>query len=170
MRLIITIFIMFLFTQLNAQPSSQDTKRGDFERFQAEKVSYITRELNLTQVEAEKFWPIYNEYDRKKAEFHRKRIDAERKLMGRIEKGENLSNNELIEINNTILSDSKKEYELLREYNEKFRAVLPIKKVVMLNIVERNFNFRMLRDYRDDGDRNRDGDRNSRDGDRRRSN
>ena len=167
MRLTITIFALFLFTQLNAQPSSQDTRRGDFEKFRAQKVSFITNALSLTPAEAEKFWPIYNEYDRKRNEFHRKRVDVERRLMERIEKGENLSNNELTEINNTMLNNIRIEYELLKEYNEKFRTVLPIKKVVMLNIVERNFNFRMLRDYRGDGDRNRDGD--SRDGDRRRS-
>ena len=170
MRLIITIFTMFLFTQLNAQPSSQDTRRGDFEKFRAQKVSFITNALSLTPAEAEKFWPIYNEYDRKRAEFHRKRADTERRLMEGIEKGNNLSNNELTEINNTMLNNVRIEYELLKEYNEKFKAVLPIKKVVMLNIVEKNFSFRMLRDYRGDGDRNRDGDRDSRDGDRRRSN
>jgi len=32
------------------------------ERIKALKVAYITKELNLTSAEAEKFWPVYNEY------------------------------------------------------------------------------------------------------------
>jgi hypothetical protein len=32
------------------------------ERIKALKVAYITKELNLTSSEAEKFWPVYNEY------------------------------------------------------------------------------------------------------------
>lgn len=32
------------------------------ERIKALKVAYITKELNLTSAEAEKFWPVYNDY------------------------------------------------------------------------------------------------------------
>ena len=39
----------------SAQPA-----RG--EKLEAIKVAYITKELNLTSSEAEKFWPVYNEY------------------------------------------------------------------------------------------------------------
>ena len=41
----------------SAQPA-----RG--EKLEAIKVAYITKELNLTSSEAEKFWPVYNEYFR----------------------------------------------------------------------------------------------------------
>ncbi len=33
------------------------------ERVQALKVAFITQKLHLTSAEAEKFWPIYNQYD-----------------------------------------------------------------------------------------------------------
>jgi len=32
------------------------------EKMQAIKVAYITREVNLTEDEAQKFWPVYNKY------------------------------------------------------------------------------------------------------------
>lgn len=32
------------------------------ERIKVIKMGYITKELNLTSAEAEKFWPVYNEY------------------------------------------------------------------------------------------------------------
>ena len=33
------------------------------ERVQALKVAFITQKLHLTTAEAEKFWPVYNQYD-----------------------------------------------------------------------------------------------------------
>ena len=33
------------------------------ERIQALKVAFITQKLHLTSSEAEKFWPVYNQYD-----------------------------------------------------------------------------------------------------------
>jgi hypothetical protein len=45
------------------------------EKVEAIKVAYITKELNLTSSEAEKFWPVYNEYfkELKKARDENKR-------------------------------------------------------------------------------------------------
>jgi Skp family chaperone for outer membrane proteins len=50
------LFVFFAFVSLfaSAQP------RG--ERLEAIKVAYITKELSLTSTEAEKFWPLYNQY------------------------------------------------------------------------------------------------------------
>src|SRR5580693_4639131 len=43
------------------------------ERIQALKIAYLTKQLNLTPEEAERFWPVYNQY----TEIVRKiRIDA----------------------------------------------------------------------------------------------
>lgn len=33
------------------------------EKIQALKVAFITQKLNLTSAEAEKFWPVYNQYE-----------------------------------------------------------------------------------------------------------
>ncbi len=53
------ILLLAFFTGLNyfcyAQP-------GRGEKLEALKVAFITKELNLTSVEAQKFWPVYNGY------------------------------------------------------------------------------------------------------------
>ena len=41
-------------------PSSQPQPPG--KKLQALKVAYVTRQLNLTPEEAEKFWPVYHSY------------------------------------------------------------------------------------------------------------
>ncbi len=57
--LLLTIFISCL-TALYAQDDNDP--RG--ERVQALKIAFITQKLDLTADEAQKFWPVYNQYDR----------------------------------------------------------------------------------------------------------
>ena len=52
--LIITIFGSFSFVA---------AQNGRQEKIQALKVAFITQKLQLTPAEAEKFWPVYNQYD-----------------------------------------------------------------------------------------------------------
>ena len=44
---------------LQAQVNTENTKE---EKIQALEVAFISRKLNLTTEEAQKFWPVYNEY------------------------------------------------------------------------------------------------------------
>jgi hypothetical protein len=41
---------------------SQDEDKKDGGRIEALKIAYLTRKLNLTTEEAQKFWPVYNKY------------------------------------------------------------------------------------------------------------
>ncbi|MGN6539825.1 MAG: hypothetical protein ACTHKY_03345 [Ginsengibacter sp.] len=41
--------------------SAQNGQRG--EKIQALKIAFITQKLQLTSAEAEKFWPVYNNYE-----------------------------------------------------------------------------------------------------------
>lgn len=54
--LIVTCFSFFVFTAV-AQESNQ--KGG---RIEALKIAYLTKKLDLSPAEAQKFWPIYNDY------------------------------------------------------------------------------------------------------------
>lgn len=56
--------ILFAVALLFSVPmlQAQESKQARFERIEAEKVAYITKELQLTAKEAQGFFPIYNEY------------------------------------------------------------------------------------------------------------
>lgn len=41
---------------------AQESRQERFERIEAEKVAFITKELDLTSREAQRFFPAYNEY------------------------------------------------------------------------------------------------------------
>ena len=51
--------------------------RGQLERIKAFKTGYLTQELDLSSAEAEKFWPIYNEYEKKMFELRVEKRKAE---------------------------------------------------------------------------------------------
>jgi Skp family chaperone for outer membrane proteins len=59
------------------------------ERLEALKIAYITKRLDLSPEEAQKFWPIYNQYAE---ELKRTRQDAVRNSKSEIELDESLLN------------------------------------------------------------------------------
>jgi hypothetical protein len=117
----------------------------DFEKFKAKKIAYITEAINLTPAEAEKFWPVYNEFEKKKFTIMQEHRDLEDSLKGKIE---DLSDKEYIELSKKIVSFQKIEGDLFVEYNDKFLKILPPKKVVQLYIAEVEFKGFLLREYK----------------------
>ncbi len=58
-------FILILFVILGSF-SNLRAQEGDYtraEKVQALKIAFITQKLQLTTDEAQKFWPVYNQYD-----------------------------------------------------------------------------------------------------------
>lgn len=58
MKYIFTLLLFIGSFQLNAVAQEQ----RDGERLEALKVAYLTKKLNLSTEEAQKFWPVYNTY------------------------------------------------------------------------------------------------------------
>jgi len=143
-KIIITIGLFLFIAGAFAQPGKG--KHEDFEKYKAMKVSFMTEKLELTPEEAQQFWPIYNEFEKKLFEFHHGRRDMEKKVK---ENYNNYSEAEFRKISYDMVDRFRKEYDLMKEYNEKFLKVLPAKKVVMIGPVENDFRFMMIRDFRD---------------------
>ncbi len=59
-KYLLLIFTLCSFLMVNAQKKGG---AGDDEKIQALKIAFITQKLELTSVEAQKFWPVYNQYD-----------------------------------------------------------------------------------------------------------
>jgi len=53
-------YLLILFVMLGALSRA---KAQDGEKIQALKIAFITQKLQLTPDEAQKFWPVYNQYD-----------------------------------------------------------------------------------------------------------
>ena len=64
---ILLIFTMCLSVTLSAQrpnPSRNYQQRPNTERVKAVRVALLTEKMSLSTEEAEKFWPVYNDYEK----------------------------------------------------------------------------------------------------------
>ncbi len=112
------------------------------------KTAYITNELDLSVEEAEKFWPVYNQYDKKMYKLKVERGRKDRRRIKEVGGPENLSDEEASNIIFGMLN-SEKEASVTREemYTELSKILTPAK-LLALYQAEMNFNKRLLHEYR----------------------
>lgn len=154
MKKIIAFTIMMVVvaaTTVNAQPDDKDHK-NKWEKFRAEKVAFLTTELDLTPAEAQKFWPVYNQLEKERWESHKHREKLEDKVR---DAEDNMSEREIIQLTRDYAASMQKEGDMMVEYNEKLLEILPAKKVLKLYKAENEFKFQMIKKFRD---RKRNGD------------
>lgn len=143
MKKIISILVLIICL------SSSYGQDGDrHERIKALKVPFITEQLELTPAEAEKFWPIYNSYDKRMHDLRERERDLFKEKFSRTGSRNKLSESQaqtLIEKYNAIQKEKYQlESALLRELTQK----LPASKMVFLPEVERNFGKKLWEEYK----------------------
>ncbi|HEY8396824.1 MAG TPA: hypothetical protein VIK80_02720 [Flavihumibacter sp.] len=62
MKHFFTLLTILMIGWIPASAQQRGDERGGRERLEALKIAYLTKELNLTAEEAQKFWPVYNQY------------------------------------------------------------------------------------------------------------
>lgn len=116
------------------------------ERIKALKASFITEKLNLSEKEAQKFWPIYNEYDQKMSTIKYKEIRGIRKeIKANLS---TLSDEKAIEYINTLNNAEKELLELRLAFFNKLSDIISPKKAILLKISEEEFKRKMLHEYK----------------------
>lgn len=149
---IVTILaILFYAVSGMAQPPHEmnDGSKGgkqNREKIKAMKVEFITSNLELTSQEAEKFWPVYNEFTAKLMELEKGR----RKLMKANEDKE-LSDAEINKMIALNFETDQKILDLKRAYDLKFKKVLSVQKVGTLYHSEHQFKKELLRKMKQNG-------------------
>ncbi|MGO4913626.1 hypothetical protein [Leeuwenhoekiella sp. W20_SRS_FM14] len=118
------------------------------DRIKALKVSFLTEELELTPAEAEKFWPIYNIYDKKMDDLRNRERALFKQKYGSAGAKNNFSEAEanklVIEYNDII----EKRYELDSRLMSDLTKKLPASKMVFLPEVEHKFGKKLWEEYR----------------------
>ncbi|RMG77793.1 MAG: hypothetical protein D6707_10740 [Bacteroidetes bacterium] len=125
----------------NAQPKKMPPQKMKKEQIKAEKIAFITKELQLTPEEAQRFWPVYNEYEAKQEAIHQEH----RQLMKQKRENQEPTDKEAEEMLNKYLSLKQQELDIEKEYIEKFKQVLPVKKVGKLMEAEHKFKKELLK-------------------------
>jgi|SRR5690606_33349190 hypothetical protein len=124
----IILTICFIFT-LHLSSQAQQS----FEAIESEKIAYITKELKLTPSEAERFFPIYNQYNKEMWDLKR----AKRGFT--THRGNSLN----AEKRDVIAFDAK-EVELKKSYRAEFAKIVGQTRASQFFQVEEDF-FNLLR-------------------------
>ena len=136
MKFMPVLFIMVLSSLVvSAQNPNQD-------KLNAYKIAFFTRRLNLTPREAEKFWPLYNDYQNKKLLIQNERTYLNRKF--NLE-GNTMNEKELTEAGDKLIELQVKETELAVAFHKQLKEVLPPQKVIRLYHAENQYRMQLLK-------------------------
>jgi Spy/CpxP family protein refolding chaperone len=125
---------------------AQTSKEGR-KKIKALKIAYLTEQLNLTTSEAEKFWPIYNEYNKQQ---NKKRSSYRETLKKTVHKDDidKVSEEQAKTLVNLKIQTDKELYELQKKFVDKIVGVIPYKKIIKLQIAEMEFGRKLMRKYK----------------------
>ncbi|MDL2262091.1 hypothetical protein LJC11_01145 [Bacteroidales bacterium OttesenSCG-928-I21] len=142
MRILKLLLLLFLGLNFSGNIFSQE--KIDEKAMKAEKVAFITDRIGLTVKEAQDFWPIFNEFDEKMNDF----FDNERHLLMELEqKSETLSEKELTEKIDKLISIKIERANLEKEFHEKYKKVLSAKKVALFYQSNKEFRKHLMKKY-----------------------
>ncbi len=137
--IIILAFPMFSLAQDNSGPGGREKM---MEKVEAQRVAYITTKLDLNTEESTKFWPVYNEFSKKRFEL-RKNTKLDRRQQ------ESMNESDSKKVLDQQMENQEKEIALKKNYYEKFKAILPAQKLVKLEEAEMEFNKEVLKKFKE---------------------
>lgn len=146
MKKIILFTVLVAFSLTSFAQSRDKNHKDKWEKFRAEKVSFLTSNLELSPAEAQKFWPVYNQLEKERWEAQKFRREMEEKVQ---DAQESMSENSIKQLTREFAGSLQKEADLLVDYNEKFLEILPPGKVLRLYKAENEFRMYMIKKFRD---------------------
>lgn len=104
-----------------------------FEKIENQKIAYITKHLNITTSEAQRFFPLYNQYS---------------KSMQNIKSAKsNLRSHQHEHDNSDLIEFDAKEVELKKQYRSKFAEVIGAARASQFFMVEQEFKDMLYREW-----------------------
>ena len=112
------------------------------ERVRAEKVAFLTEEIDLTESEAQVFWPIYNEIQKSQ----RDGFEAVKNAYDAMAKGveEKKSSKEMEKLVKAYIDAKEKNEGIETKYLNKLLKVLPAEKVARYYVAEEKFRHQQI--------------------------
>ncbi len=143
-KYLFSLFVVLAFCfSTNAQK-----RKGHKEKIKLLKISYLTEQLDLTSSEAEKFWPVYNEHSKNILDFMAKKSDAIKKELSVVKEIDSIDEKKALTLFNLTQYLERKKFDERENYIKKLKTILPIKKILKLQIAEKEFGRKLMRKYR----------------------
>jgi hypothetical protein len=132
--ILLLIFLILPYYILKAQ-------NPNLEKLNTFKIGFLTKRLNFTPEEAEKFWPVYNEYQGKRNQIQLEKI----KLIRNFNQNEGtLSKDQLGEMGDNLVGTIVQESDLAVAFHKKLKEVLPPAKVIRYYQAENQYKVQLL--------------------------
>lgn len=136
------IFFLLVFLLYARLSFAQDTKKDKIDALRA---AFIAQKVSFTTREDQAFWPLYNEMNDK--------LEAGRKTFRSQYNAKTNFNFETDKEAETYLNAEltlkQKEFEIYREYYDKFKKILPVKKVAAVRRAEEDFKKELVKIIKD---------------------
>lgn len=160
MRTLVKYSLFLLLSATTAAVPAQDDDMPAIpeERMQeikAQKTAFLTQRLDLSPAEAEKFWPLYNQFD-KELDANRKEMRADHKAM---KKDTDPTEAEASAAIDKEMAGRQKELDIRKKYAADFKKTIGSVKTLKLGKAERDFRKELIKRFRDRMDDRRDGGR-----------
>jgi hypothetical protein len=131
--------ILVLMIGLPALRSS--AQESNLEKLNNYKIGFFTKKLNLTSDEAEKFWPVYDEYQSQRNLIQRDKLKLNRNF--------NLNESTLSDVQLTEMGDKYvdclvRETNLAVSFHKKLKEILPPAKVIRYYQAENQYKIQLL--------------------------
>ena len=138
------IITTLLFVSLTLTVFSQGKDRK--EHIKALKVSYITEKIDLSEKEAQQFWPVYNAYYNNVSKLKHHKI---RSIRHEIKKNlESLTNEKAKELLDKLSEAENNLHNERVQLASKLEKIIPHKKILLLKVAEEDFNRKLFEQYK----------------------
>jgi hypothetical protein len=131
---------------------SLKAQNQNFEKFSTYKIGFFTKKMNLTTEEAEKFWPVYNEYQKQKNLIQRDKIMMIRNFN---QNESSLSDSQLTEMGDKLIKDLSDESSLAAGFHKKIKEILPPAKVIRYYQAENQYKIQLLKELQENRQQHR---------------
>jgi hypothetical protein len=140
------LFVFLMTVSLAVTAQDEVSHKDKWEQIRAQKIAYLTNKMELTPEQAARFWPVYNEYAEKRdkliSEIFPKLSDEE------LERLMKLSDKEAAESMDNYFAKQTRLLQVEKEYNARFRKILPAQKVLNLYLSEMMFRKELFSDLK----------------------
>lgn len=148
------MFIAMVAITMNAisQQKTPMAKKDQREAIQAQKVAFLTQKLNLTPEEAQIFWPVYNQCQKELGALRERPKGTDAQNKGERNQKPNIdemSDKEVEDMMKNELNKRRKAIDIHESCINKYKKVLPIKKVAKLHDAEKQFRRELLNKMKD---------------------
>lgn len=125
---------------------AQEKKDNKHEKIKALKIAFISQRLDLTEKEAQKFWPVYNLHNENINEIRQKQL---RKIHYEIRQNkDNMSENEASDVLNRLTTAENNIHNEQVQLISKLKAIISSKKIILLKVAEQEFKRKILYQYK----------------------